>query len=265
MQPVALALSFDEEVGCQGVPHLIRDLVDRGESVAGCIIGEPTEMQPVIAHKGIAHFRCRVEGRAVHSSLTPQGVNAIEYAARLIGHIRKLAEAESRLGRCGPLYDVPYATLQTGTIQGGTVANIVPRNCTFIFECRWLPGDRLERYLDSVYEYAQTLLVEMRRVAPEARISFEQLVDCQPFEVEPQSILMDYVAELCAGQPEQAVAYTTEAGCFASAGFPCVVIGPGSIKQAHKPDEYISADQLEACSAWLDRLLGILCRPKVIS
>jgi acetylornithine deacetylase len=263
-QPVALALSFDEEVGCLGVPHLIRDLIARGEQVGGCIIGEPTEMRPIVAHKGIAHVRCRISGRAAHSSLTPQGVNAIEYAARLIGHIRKLAETEARLGRSDPLYDVPYATLQTGTIQGGTVPNIVPRDCEFVFECRWLPGEKLDHYLLSIYDYAQTLVQEMRQVAPEAQISFEQLVDCQPFEHQPQSALMDYISELCAGQPHQAVAYTTEAGCFAAAGFPCVVVGPGSIEQAHKPDEYIAAEQLEACSDWLTRLLDILCRAAVV-
>jgi acetylornithine deacetylase len=264
-QPVALALSFDEEVGCLGVSYLIDDLRARGISVGGCIIGEPTEMQPVVAHKGIAHFRCRVTGRAAHSSLTPLGVNAIEYAARLISHIRKLAEAEARLGRHEPLYDVPYTTLQTGTIQGGTVPNIVPRDCEFVFECRCLPGDRLDRYLGSIDAYAKELVAEMRELAPEADISFEPLVDCPPFEAHADSGLMAYIAELCLGQTELAVAYTTEAGRFATAGFPSVVLGPGSIAQAHKPDEYIEHAQLEACSVWLDRLLSVLCRSSVMS
>jgi acetylornithine deacetylase len=260
-QPVALALSYDEEVGCLGVPRLIMDLRQRGIEVAGCVVGEPTEMHPVIAHKGIAHFRCTLHGRSVHSSLTPQGVNAIEYAAKLINHIRKLADAEAQFGRIRPLYDVPHATLQTGTIQGGTVANIVPRDCEFVFECRWLPGELLDRYLGPILEYAHILQEEMRAVAPEAEIAVEQLFDCQPFEAESHGLLMDYIAELSGGMRQQAVAYTTEAGCFATAGFPSVVIGPGSIEQAHKPNEYIKIEQLEACSDWLKRLQSILSRP----
>jgi acetylornithine deacetylase len=262
-QPIAFALSYDEEVGCLGVPRLVDDLVQRGVAVAGCIIGEPTCMRPVIAHKGIAHFRCRVLGRAAHSSLTPQGVNAIEYAARLISHIRKLADAESQFGKTRPLYDVPYATLQTGTIRGGTATNIVPRDCEFVFECRWLPGEPLERYIASIRDYAATLIEEMRQIAPEADIEFEQLVECQPFEAPDHGALIGYIEELCAGADARAVAYTTEAGCFSSAGFPSVVVGPGSIEQAHKPDEYIEIEQLDACINWLDGLLAILCRPVV--
>jgi acetylornithine deacetylase len=264
-QPVGLALSFDEEVGCLGVSYLIEDLQARGVAVGGCIIGEPTDMRPVVAHKGIAHVRCRVTGRAAHSSLTPDGVNAIEYAAKLISHIRKLAEAEAMLGRHEPLYDVPFTTLQTGTILGGTVPNIVPRDCEFVFECRCLPGDQLSRYLTSITDYAKELLLEMRQVAPEAAITFEQLVDCPPFETPENSALTAYIAELCQGESELAVAYTTEAGRFAAAGFPSVVLGPGSITQAHKPDEYIEHSQLEACSVWLDRLLAVLSRPGLLA
>ena len=264
-QPVALALSFDEEVGCLGVPRLIHDLIERGIQVAGCIVGEPTEMRPVVAHKGIAHFRCHVRGRAAHSSLTPQGVNAIEFAAMLISHIRKLADAEAQFGSRRPLYDVPYATLQTGTIVGGTVPNIVPRECEFVFECRSLPGENLDRFLGPIYEYAHLLLAEMRVVAAEAEIRFEQLVDCRPFEAEQGGAWLDYIAELNVGMENQAVAYTTEAGCFATAGFPSVVLGPGSIEQAHKPNEYIEVSQLAACSDWLERLLIILSRSAVMS
>ncbi|TDR73006.1 acetylornithine deacetylase [Paludibacterium purpuratum] len=259
-QPVGLALSYDEEIGCLGVPRLVSDLIARGVPVAGCVIGEPTSMKPVVAHKGIAHFRCRVLGRSVHSSLTPKGVNAIEYAARLISHIRKLADAEAQFGRARPLYDVPFATLQTGTIRGGTVVNIVPRECEFVFECRWLPGESLARYVDSVRDYAASLVEEMRRQAPEADIEIEQLVDCPPFESPEDGQLMGYIDELCPGAAHRAVAYTTEAGCFSAAGFACVVLGPGSIEQAHRPDEYIEIAQLSACTEWLNDLREILCR-----
>lgn len=263
-QPMArslgIALSYDEEVGCLGVGRLIDDLLARQRPIAGCIIGEPTMMRPVIAHKGIAHYRVRLRGRAAHSSLTPQGVNAIEYAAKLITHIRKLADTEQAFGSRHPLYDVPFATLQTGLIAGGNAANIVPKDCEFVFEMRWLPGDRHERFVSSVQEYATVLLAEMRQVAPEADIVFEQLVNCPPFEFSPDSEITRHVDALCAGCHHDAVAYTTEAGRFHEAGIPCVVCGPGSIEQAHRPDEFVSEAQLAACDAWLDQLFLRLIR-----
>ncbi|MEQ6290724.1 acetylornithine deacetylase [Vogesella sp. GCM10023246] len=251
---LGIALSYDEEVGCLGVGRLIADLQARQVPVAGCIIGEPTGMRPVIAHKGIAHYRCRVQGRAAHSSLTPQGVNAIEYAARLITHIRKLADTEASFGNRHPLYDVPFTTLQTGLITGGNAANIVPKSCEFVFEVRWLPGDQHERFVSSVRDYAVNLLQEMREVAPEADISFEQLVNCPPFQSEDGGEIREHVAVLCGCQGGDAVAYTTEAGRFHEAGIACVVCGPGSIVQAHRPDEFVELSQLAACEAWLAAL-----------
>lgn len=251
---IGIALSYDEEVGCLGVGRLIGDLVARQVQVAGCIVGEPTSMRPVIAHKGIAHYRCRITGRAAHSSLTPQGVNAIEYAAKLITHIRRLADTEASFGNRHPLYDVPFTTLQTGLIQGGNAANIVPKDCEFVFEIRWLPGDMHERFVESVRDYAGILLQEMQEVAPEAAITFEPLVNCPPFQSDAGSDIRLQVESLC-GCAGDAVAYTTEAGHFQSAGFPAVVCGPGDIRQAHRPDEFVTLDQLEACSQWLDRLV----------
>lgn len=258
---IGIALSYDEEVGCLGVGRLIADLQRRQLPVEGCIIGEPTMMRPVIAHKGIAHYRCRVLGRAAHSSLTPRGVNAIEYAARLIVHIRKLADAEQSFGMRQALYDVPFTTLQTGVIHGGTAANIVPKDCEFVFECRWLPGDDHQRFVDSVREYAALLSAEMQQVAPEAAISFEPLVNCPPFESDAGSSVRQHVDTLCHGCRGEAVAYTTEAGRFAEAGIAAVVCGPGSIEQAHRPDEFVELGQLALCRDWLLRLTGRLVRP----
>lgn len=255
---IGIALSYDEEVGCLGVSRLIADLQQRQLNIEGCIIGEPTMMRPVIAHKGIAHYRCRVTGRAAHSSLTPQGVNAIEYAARLITHIRRLADTEQFFGAQQTLYDVPFATLQTGVIHGGTAPNIVPKDCEFIFECRWLPGDRHQRFVDSVRDYAAVLCAEMQTIAPEADISFEQLVDCPPFESDPDSAVRRHVEALCQCCGGEAVAYTTEAGRFAEAGIPAVVCGPGSIAQAHRPDEFVAISQLDECVAWLQQLTARL-------
>ncbi|GGY25744.1 acetylornithine deacetylase [Paludibacterium paludis] len=264
-RPVGIALSYDEEVGCLGVGRLIEDLARRGESVSGCVIGEPTGMRPVIAHKGIAHYRCVVTGREAHSSLTPQGVNAIEFAARLITHIRKLADAEAQFGHRHALYDVPFATLQTGVIRGGVAGNIVPKSCEFIFECRWLPGDRHERFIDSVREYAGVLEREMRQVSGAASILFEPLVNCPPFEAVNGSEVLHYACELggCRESEGAAVAYTTEAGRFSEAGIPCVVFGPGHIREAHRPDEFIELEQLDACMNWLEKLGHCLVDGKI--
>lgn len=253
-QGVGIALSYDEEVGCVGVGRLIDDLLEAGESIAGCLIGEPTTMRPVIAHKGIAHYRCRVKGRAAHSSLTPRGVNAIEYAAKLITHIRKLADAEAAFGAQQPLYDVPFTTMQTGLIQGGVACNIVPADCEFMFECRWLPGDDPQRLVASVSDYADTLLAEMRAIAPETDIAIEPCVYSPAFESDPDSDIRRYVASLCGCEGGAGVAYATEAGLFSQAGMPCVVLGPGAIEQAHRPDEYIEIAQLRACYDWLGEL-----------
>ncbi|OQS39386.1 acetylornithine deacetylase [Chromobacterium haemolyticum] len=253
-QGIGIALSYDEEVGCLGVGRLIDRLAADGVKVSGCIVGEPTSMQPVIAHKGIAHFLCKVRGRAAHSSLTPQGVNAIEFAARLITHIRKLADAEASFGHRQALYDVPFTTLQTGTIHGGTACNIVPKDCEFMFECRWLPGDGPERFVSSVRDYAATLLLEMKEVAPEAEIEIERVVYSPAFESSENSEVRRTVARLCGCEGGKGVAYATEAGLFSEAGIACVVLGPGNIEQAHRPDEYIEIEQLERCVAWLRRL-----------
>ena len=256
---VGIALSYDEEIGCLGVGRLIADVKARGLNIEGCIIGEPTMMRPVIAHKGIAHYRCRVIGRAAHSSLTPQGVNAIEYAAKLILHIRRLAEAEQSFGAQKSLYDVPFNTLQTGLIHGGAAANIVPKDCEFVFECRWLPGDNHQRFVESVMAYAQTLISEMRQIASEANIVLEPLVDCPPFESPADSVVRSHVMALCGCAGGDAVAYTTEAGRFAEAGIATIVCGPGSIEQAHRPDEFIDGTQLLLCTDWLRRLTQRLC------
>lgn len=257
-RPLGLALSFDEEVGCLGVRALIADVLAEGIPISGCIVGEPTDMKPVIAHKGIAHYRCRVIGKEAHSSLTPYGVNAIEYAARLISQLRLLADTEAAFGHRNTLYDVPFTTLQTGLIKGGIAANIVPRDCEFVFECRWLPGDSPERFLQLLFDHVETLRSEMRAVAPEADIVIEPLIHCPAFEAEPDSEVMRAATHLCGCHEGSGVAYSTEAGLFHEAGIPAVVCGPGSIQQAHKPNEFVEISQLVACDNWLRNLLASL-------
>jgi len=253
--PVHFALSYDEETGCIGVRGLLEDLAASGIRPAGCIVGEPTSMQVVVAHKGKRAFRCCVRGREAHSSLTPHGVNAIEYAARLVVHIRGIAD---RLRDTGPRnhgFDVPFTTMQTGTIRGGTAANIVPRECAFEFEFRYLPGADPDALADEIESYARDVLEpEMKRVAEDAGIEFEAREEIPGLEIAEEHRLTELGKALTRNRAVGRVAYATEAGLFQKAGIPSIICGPGSIAQAHRPDEYVTFEQLAQCEAFLERV-----------
>jgi len=254
--PIHFALSYDEEVGCIGARGLLEDLARNNIRPAGAIIGEPTSMQPVIAHKGKRAYKCCVRGKEAHSALTPQGVNAIEYAARIITYIRHMAE---RMQACEPRdygFDVPFTTLQTGVISGGTAANIVPRECIFHFEFRYLPGadpDALER---EIKDYAErVILPEMQRTDPETSISIETKAGIPGLNTAEQDRITGLAQALSRNKSTAKVAYATEGGLFQQAGIPAIICGPGSIEQAHKPDEYVSLEQVALCESFMERLI----------
>jgi acetylornithine deacetylase len=255
-KPIHLALSFDEEVGCVGAPLMIEELVKRGVKPDGCIVGEPTSMRPVVAHKGINAYQCCVRGQAAHSSLTPRGLNAIEYAARLICHIRDVADQFREQGPFDELYDVPFTTAQTSTIEGGNAINTVPAECRFVFEFRNLPALDPDAIFARIDEYArETLLPKMRREHASAAIEFTKLAAAPGLEASEQAAITQLVRALTADQDRRKVAYGTEAGLFSRAGIPSVVCGPGDIQQAHKANEFVSLDQLSACEAFLRKLV----------
>jgi len=250
-------LSYDEEVGCIGVRGMIARLKRAEMKPAACFVGEPTEMGVVIGHKGKRSFRVTVHGKTCHSSLAPRGVNAVEYAARLIVKIRDISDRLARTGVHDPLYDVPYTTAHTGVVHGGTALNIVPDACTFEFEFRPLATDDVGSLVDEVMADARERLeLEMRAVDPAARMVFEQISEFPGLETPASSDVVGFAKRLAGMNEHGKVAFGTEAGLFALAGIPAVVIGPGSIDQAHKSDEYIEVSQLEACSAFLDRLIA---------
>jgi acetylornithine deacetylase len=259
--PVHFALSYDEEIGCVGVRGLLADLAANGISPAGCIVGEPTSMQVVVAQKGMHVYRCRVRGREAHSALTPQGVNAIEYAAKLIVHIRGMADRirEREPRRDG--FDVPFTTLQTGTIRGGTAHNIVPRECEFQFEFRYLPGADPKTLIGEVESYARSVLEpEMKGVAADTGIDIQRSVDVPGLDAEEDYKLTELIRALARSDGVGRVAYATEAGLFQQAGIPSIVCGPGSIEQAHRPNEFISLDQIARCESFMERLTEELSR-----
>jgi acetylornithine deacetylase len=249
--PVHLAFSFDEEVGCLGAPLLLADMRERGIRPAGCIVGEPTSMRPVVAHKGLNHFRCCVVGRSVHSSLTPSGVNAIEYAARIICFIRDMADEFRRSGPFDEDFDVPYTTAQTGLVRGGVALNTVPNACEFDFEIRDLPGTDVRRLVQTIEAYGADLEAQMKAVFADASVTFSCLGTAPSLSEVEASSIVQLARALTHDSVRRKVAYGTEAGYFSSAGVPTVVCGPGNIEQAHRPNEFVELAQLQRCEAFL--------------
>jgi len=256
--PVHLSLTYDEETTFLGVRGLVADLAERGVRPAGCVIGEPTDMQAIVAHKGKRDMCCRVRGREAHSALTPQGVNAIEFAARLIAYIRGVADRLAREEPRDARFAVPYSTLQTGVIAGGIATNVVPRDCTFHWEIRNLPSMSHDTLEGEIVAYAERELVpQMRAVSAETGIAFERGLDLPAFGIDPGAALVRWAQEVARTSHlgTGAVSFATEASVFMNAGIPTVVLGPGSIEQAHKPDEYISYGQIAACEAFFGRMI----------
>ncbi len=255
-KPIHFALSYDEELGCYGAPVMLADLAKRGIRPEGCVVGEPTGMRVVVANKGINCFRCTVHGHAAHSSLTPTGVNAIEYAARLISRIREIADEMRAGGPYDQAFDVPFTTAQTGLIKGGVAHNVIPAHCEFEFEFRNLPGIDAAAILRRIEDYAHTVLEpEMRRVRAEAGIDIQRLAVSPPLEADEQAEVTRLVRGLLRDRGTTKVAYATEAGLFQDAGIPAVLCGPGHIEQAHKPNEFVALDQLARCEDFLSRLI----------
>ncbi|ROL69070.1 acetylornithine deacetylase (ArgE) [Pseudomonas chlororaphis] len=253
--PVHLAFSYDEEVGCLGVRSLLAELAQRPHRPIACLIGEPTELKPVLGHKGKLAMRCQVKGAACHSAYAPQGVNAIEYAARLIGKLGDIGEQLAQGALHDRRFDPPFSTVQTGMIQGGRALNIVPAECQFDFEVRALPDFDAQQVVDQLAEYAEhQLLPSMRARSSASDIAFEPLSAYPGLATDPQGSLAELLARISGSRAFGTVAFGTEGGLFHQAGIPAVVCGPGSMDQGHKADEFVSQEQLDGCDAMLARL-----------
>ena len=256
-QPLHLAFSYDEEVGCIGVRGLIAKLPERPAQPIACFVGEPTEMDVVIGHKAKRSLKVTVRGRTCHSSLAPMGVNAVEYAARLIAKIREISDRHAKSGARDALYDVPFTTGHTGYLHGGTALNIVPDVATFEFEFRTIAADKSAVLAKEVIDFAKTELEpEMKAVAPEAGFEFDDRSEFAGLNTAENAEVTLLAKNLSGRNNHSKVAYGTEGGLFAEAGVPTVVIGPGSIEQAHKADEWIAISELEKCGNFLDRLIA---------
>jgi acetylornithine deacetylase len=248
---IHFAFSYDEEVGCFGVKKLIADMRDAGVKPLACIVGEPTSMVPAIAHKGVYRYKCCVRGKEAHSSLTPQSVNAIEMAARLIGKLRDMAEGFERNEPRYEGFDVPFSTASVGQFHGGIADNVVPRDAEFRYEFRDLPTADARAMQAEVLAHARALEPAMKQVAPDAGFRFETICEIPSFLGSAEGGVTRLAQRLSGEQRTTQVAFGTEAGIFKSAGIPAVVCGPGSINQAHQPDEYVSLEQLARCEAFM--------------
>ncbi|MEP7182001.1 MAG: acetylornithine deacetylase [Betaproteobacteria bacterium] len=258
-RPVHFALSYDEEVGCIGVRRLIADVVARGVKPLGCIVGEPTGMELVVAHKGKKSWRCRVRGHEAHSSLTPKGVNAVQIACEIVTYLTNVARSFRDHGTHDADYDVPFTTVHTGVIHGGTALNIVPRECWFDFEIRHLPFDDPDELYAEVKDYAERFLPDMRKVSAAAGIEFDHLSTMPGFDTAGDSAIVD-LGRACNGTHDCGkVSFGTEASLFHGATIPAVICGPGHIAQAHQPDEWVALDQLARCEAFMRRLADRVC------
>lgn len=256
-RPIHLALSYDEEVGCQGAPAMIERMAAELPRPRAVVIGEPTSMQPIMAHKGLAILRTIVTGHEAHSSQIQRGVSAVMTAAKLIQHLESMTAENRAAADPDSLFVPPFSTLHVGVVHGGTAVNIISRECSFMWDVRVLPGETLSQYLVPFQQYCEALLVEMRQIAPEADIVTEVIADAPPMADdggEAQALAQRLSGHRCCG----VVPYGTEGGQFQRAGFSVVVCGPGSIDQAHQPNEYIDIDQVTACESFIDGVIAQL-------
>ncbi len=252
--PVHIAFSYDEEIGCLGVRPMISEFGKTLPKPRLVIVGEPTSMQVVDAHKGPIRWQVDVTGRAAHSSMAHIGVNAITYAMRIVAELERIA-AELKVTTRNDRFEPPYATLQVTRIDGGTASNIIPVSCRFGFDVRSVPGldaDAIERRVEA---FAETqCLPEMRRIAPEAKITVTRANSVPPFAVDAASEIVALTLKLAEQNSTHAVSYATEAGLFQVAGSAAIVCGPGDIAQAHTANEWIAANEIHKCMAFLGRL-----------
>lgn len=259
--PIHFAFSYDEEVGCIGVRRMIDMVNGLGVKPKMCIVGEPTNMQVTIGHKGKHSYRVRTRGLEAHSSLAPAGVNAVEYAAEAVTYLKGMARRIAADGPFDALYDVSHSTVHTGTIRGGTALNIVPKDCTFDFEFRYLPEIGHEGYFSEFDTYLrETLEPQMHAIDRTTGFTVEELSSIPGLNMDPGAEVVTFAKSLAGRNDHGKVAFGTEAGLFQQrGGIPTVVCGPGSVDQAHKPNEFVSLEQIEKCERFMEKLMEHVC------
>lgn len=253
--PIHLALTFDEEIGCLGAPLLIEDLLRTGPRPAVAIVGEPTGLAIVDAHKGCYEFTTTISGVEGHASAPAKALNAVEYAVRYIACLLEFGADLARRPIHDSPFDPPETTISVGTINGGTARNIVAGRCSFDWELRPVRRADAVDVLERIAVYEQDLLAEMRGRHPEASVVTETVGAVDGLEPRRPSPAVALVRDLLEEPVIEVASFGTEAGLYQQAGIPAVVCGPGSIEVAHQPDEYVAIEQLERCLVMLERLI----------
>jgi acetylornithine deacetylase len=255
-RPIHLAFSYDEEIGCIGVRRMIDVLADAPVKPTFCIIGEPTEMQPAIAHKGKTGMNCICTGVESHSALAPFGLNAIYLASEMITEIRKIQDGIIATGARDNDYSVPYSTLHVGVIDGGTALNIVPNECRFKFEIRNVKAEPPRPIVQKLKSAAQVITDKYKADFADANVEIETFNEYPALNTEPEDEVVLFVKSLTGANGHTKVSFGTEGGLFQERlGLPTVVCGPGSMSQGHKPDEFIAVSELEKCDIFMERLV----------
>jgi len=257
-RPVIFALSYDEEIGLLGAPHMIAEIRDRLPAPSAVIVGEPTMMKVIDGHKGIASFRTVVTGFTTHSSQTDRGVSAVEVAAKLIAKLSELREARARGADPDSPFSPPYSTMTVNVVKGGTQLNIMAGHCEFNWDCRVVPGDSAAGVLEEFNDFARALESEIRKKAPQCAIVTERMTDAPPLAPMIDNSAADLAKAITGLNSTDVVSYCAEAGQFQEAGFSTVICGPGSIDQAHQADEYVSTDQVAKGASFIRNLIARL-------
>ncbi len=259
-QPLIIALSFDEEIGCTGVISMVEHIAAMPTRPQLCIVGEPTSMKVIDAHKGLQVYRTVIRGRPAHSSTPEAGANAIIAAAKLINHIDRLAERAIEEGPADHRFLPPYTTFGIGQISGGNALNIIAEHAEFSWEFRTVPGCDAGKILEDFEIFtAEDVLPGLRKRAPEAEIETIEIAKAPALIADQGEDAEVLIKRLAKANATGAVSYATEAGHLQeTAEIPTFVCGPGDIAQAHKPDEFIALSQIEACEQFLGRLLDVV-------
>ena len=247
-KPIHFSFTYDEETACQGAPIMIRELKKRNINCSICIVGEPTSMKAVQAHKGCYEYSTHFTGLAGHGSAPDKGVNAVEYAIRFINKLMELREELKKREPKNSVFTPPYSTLQIGRIKGGLARNVIADQCVVDWELRPVVPEDGEFVNKSIESYVKNVLLpEMKKVHPESNIEKEIIGEIIGFSKEEKSDAVNLACNLTGDNSRDVVSFGTEAGLFQEIGISTVVCGPGSIEQAHKIDEHVSFEQLKLC------------------
>ena len=255
-RPLHLFISYDEEVGCNGARRLIQDFDESGLKPTLCVVGEPSGMQPILAHKGKLNLGVTVRGVTGHSAEPGKGVNAIQAAGEAVAYVVAEARRLAKEGLFEEGFDPPHTTIHVGTIRGGTILNIIPERCEFTMEWRTIPGDDAARHVERMKQFvADAIEPAMRAVSAKAGFDFEVLTTMPGLSLDPSHALTDIVKQLTGSNSAGKVSSGTEGGFYQGAGIATIICGPGHIAQAHQPDEWVAQEQLDICDAFIRRLV----------